>query len=158
MKLVKELYKECPAAFGPKWAVSPERIMKLRKYSGGWSLDGSVHLDTSSLDSQFRIFPRTKGQPRTGIRMINCFCNMTVDSLDACSLDWIIQLDPQSYGHFDDMEMKHVTWCDDRTCATTFEMSQNRALREAGQKVKSGEAVLRKNFEIEASSCRRAPR
>lgn len=35
---------------------------------------------------------------------------------------WVGVFDPDSYGLFSDQTNKHITWCDDRRCATTFEL------------------------------------
>jgi hypothetical protein len=37
-------------------------------------------------------------------------------------LDWIEKLDPSSYGHFEDPETQHITWCNDRSCMTTRDL------------------------------------
>lgn len=37
-------------------------------------------------------------------------------------LAWLSHLDPDSYGLFTDTDTKHIIWCDDRRCATTFEL------------------------------------
>ena len=41
---------------------------------------------------------------------------------------WIQHVDPDSYGHFTDPGTKHITWCDDRRCATTFELVRTACL------------------------------
>lgn len=33
---------------------------------------------------------------------------------------WVRQLNPESYGHFANLDTKYITWCDDHKCATTF--------------------------------------
>lgn len=42
---------------------------------------------------------------------------------------WLQALHPDSYGHFDDFGTKHITWCDDRQCATTYELTRAAGLR-----------------------------
>lgn len=37
---------------------------------------------------------------------------------------WQTMLDPHSYGHFADADTKNITWCDDRSCPTSFELMQ----------------------------------
>lgn len=44
--------------------------------------------------------------------------------------DWLSLVDPDSYGHFTDQATKHLLWCDDRSCATTYEGIWARLLRE----------------------------
>lgn len=51
-----------------------------------------------------------------------------IDRTDATRGRWIANIDPESYGGFADQETKHITWCDDRACATTFEGLQGRVL------------------------------
>lgn len=45
---------------------------------------------------------------------------------------WIKFLDPDSYGHFADQDTKHITWCDDHGCTTTFRLFQSVSLQYLG--------------------------
>ncbi|KAK6858220.1 hypothetical protein PG995_005919 [Apiospora arundinis] len=38
-------------------------------------------------------------------------------SFDSTHLDWIQMMSPASYGIQEDMELRHITWCPDETCA-----------------------------------------
>lgn len=44
------------------------------------------------------------------------------------SRHWIRSLDPESYGHYNDSETKHITWCDDQNCKTTYGLVQFQTL------------------------------
>lgn len=83
---------------------------------------------------QFRIniqLPEHNNDKRTSSQpYIEC-CNTTRPFLKngAASENWVQVLDPDSYGHFSDRETKHITWCDDRQCATTFELLRATSLR-----------------------------
>lgn len=43
--------------------------------------------------------------------------------------NWIQLLDPSTCGFFSDQETKHITWCDDHQCDTTFELIRAASLR-----------------------------
>ena len=45
------------------------------------------------------------------------------------SESWLQALHPDSYDHFDDAGTKHITWCDDRQCASTYELTRATSLR-----------------------------
>lgn len=50
--------------------------------------------------------------------------SLTIDIEDINRMDascWVDLLNPESYGRFRDQETKHIMWCDDRECITTFE-------------------------------------
>lgn len=42
-------------------------------------------------------------------------------------VSWDLMADPESYGLFSDMETKNILWCDDRNCATTFQLAASYA-------------------------------
>lgn len=46
--------------------------------------------------------------------------------------DFNNHIDPESYGHFSDDETKSITWCDDKTCATTFDLGAHAAAQSLG--------------------------
>ncbi|KAH7141932.1 hypothetical protein EDB81DRAFT_760779 [Dactylonectria macrodidyma] len=49
---------------------------------------------------------------------------------NSVATSWVSQLDPDSYGHFADQDTKHITWCDDLGCSTTYALFQSTALME----------------------------
>ncbi|KAH7017068.1 hypothetical protein EDB80DRAFT_677910 [Ilyonectria destructans] len=59
-------------------------------------------------------------------------CWWSLEKGGATQEAWTSKLNPESYGHFVDQDTKHITWCDDRRCTTTFELLRYAGLLNLG--------------------------
>ncbi|EEU34664.1 uncharacterized protein NECHADRAFT_82338 [Fusarium vanettenii 77-13-4] len=111
-----QLYGSCPYLFCAALQVTPGRLFRLGYFKDDTFGDGRKNRKCLKINGSFfkcdlqneiiessRCIPQGK-DPRTLLPR-----------------DWIENLDPESYGHFTDPETKHITWCSDRSCATTLE-------------------------------------
>lgn len=58
----------------------------------------------------------------------SCHIFLRQDRHDPMPKDWVKMISPDSYGHFADQETKNITWCDDRSCSTTFKLMRFTAM------------------------------
>ncbi|KAF4124622.1 hypothetical protein GMORB2_5288 [Geosmithia morbida] len=177
--LIEGLFAASPRSFGPLWTTSPEGLREMESYVNKGYDGDTVCLSIGSIapsGSHIEVWPETYNSipPGSGSGSgesaevcqipshIRFSCTFDFDCKDACSPGWITQLDPDSYDHFADPATKNITWCDDRSCATSFELIQNKALRELSHKTNVEysssslqRATLRRMFEEKAQLLRR---
>lgn len=131
---VQKIHKALPAMFCPHLQSSPNRLQDTETWAEN-SLIGQNKL-ISCLSCRATLFFNPDSHINEGAYHIlgahpvrftsNCW--MTLG--DATDRLWIRTLDPDSYGLFEDRHAKHITWCDDRQCLTTFELAQNACMRD----------------------------
>jgi hypothetical protein len=113
---LQKLYRSFPPLFCSHFQVSPERLFHLEQsvtsLSGRWytcnHCPTSVHVTADG-----------------GSRKIASSCRFVcyLEDVEEMMQRWIGLLDPDTYGQFEDPDTKHITWCDDRSCATTCELA-----------------------------------
>lgn len=135
------LYQLYPNAFCPHLQVSPDSfaresenaILNNTSVPLTWGMPELCH----RCGDRYRCDPRAAWLKLAGMRVegrkaktIEKLGWLHVGGDQATSASWISRLDPESYGHFGDEATKHFTWCDDRTCSTTYEMCRWESLVE----------------------------
>lgn len=128
---LQDIHKACPAAFCPHLQTTLTRLESLDSLEQG-SFGESKSWDSSVfcvVCNMHIVFDQEEQTTRESDRWFKSQCyairhRFSIKIERNCSMDtdWIKLLDPESYGHFDDEETKHITWCDDRDCATSCEL------------------------------------
>lgn len=114
------LHQSFPPLFCPHFQVSPERLFHLGCHSTlAYSRWHRCNRCFASVDvTKFGVI-----QNITSSHLIGYVENQK-DMMEKCTE----LLDPDTYGHFQNPDTKYITWCDDRSCATTCELKAFSAL------------------------------
>lgn len=133
--------------FCPHFKTNPDRIFRPES----WESKSTKHVDLVCkclhCETKIRI---TFGGPSTPGREERAPVFVQVEVLFMKKSDGIFfqdlnnHIDPESYGHFSDAETKNITWCDDKTCATTFELGAHAAAQSWGNLNVTSKAVYDK--------------
>lgn len=114
---LQKLYQSFPPLFCSHLQVSPERLFHLEQSvalsSGRWYTCN--HCPTS-------VHVTADGGSRKIASSSRFVCYLEED-VEEMMQRWIALLDPDTYGHFEDPDTKHIIWCDDRSRATTCELA-----------------------------------
>ncbi|KAM4061002.1 hypothetical protein HRG_010087 [Hirsutella rhossiliensis] len=133
---LQRLHESCPVVFCPHLQTTPSRLCRLDRFEDCKHLylpgsrrllcrvcDAAIYLDSRAEDPELTNCKSGK-QAHVPIRL-HWQVFIRRHGVAEKLAGWLETLDPDSYGHFADQETKHITWCDERGCATTFEGLQN---------------------------------
>jgi hypothetical protein len=117
---VSDALEACAFMFCPHLKMNPGRDGHFDNYK---VVSGPHGFQLCCAACQFRIvvdMTTSKGEERC--QSIWCNSMIKLDESDASKRDWVAALNPNSYDQFSDDEAKHITWCDDPDCATSFQL------------------------------------
>lgn len=119
---LNEIHNECPAIFCPHKRVNFDRLVQVEKMKV-YGEDTTFILSCRICGHTIRnlLKPLENDEPIQFSDFIKWRRGLHTG---ASKYNWISALDPESYDLYSDMEMKHIAWCDDRNCATTFGLIQ----------------------------------
>ncbi|KAH6995866.1 hypothetical protein BKA56DRAFT_609159 [Ilyonectria sp. MPI-CAGE-AT-0026] len=138
---LKDLHTCFPGAFCPHLQTTPDRLTCLKSFSLGNPCHRPAQQRMSCRICRTRILcdPLAKDSdppPANPFSDEYCSiertCEWSFGTGGATQEAWTSKLNPESYGHFVDQDTKHITWCDDRRCTTTFELIRYASLLELG--------------------------
>lgn len=127
---LQELHKASPAGFCPHMQATSERFRRPKWLKNG--VDDAPTLECKTCGSSITcvLAPQDEIDEDSGLALKDQVSSISytgnfeviVGQWDPDEEGWISRLDPKSYGHFSDSMTKHITWCDDGECATTYEL------------------------------------
>ena len=131
---LQSIYSAFPAAFCPHVQTTPNRLANLDLWLVDKHLPSGreIYCPACKALIMFNAKAEDAQEPDTTQHdpldvpepPIDYYSFCVMNRGDAAALSWIEKLNPESYGHFRDQSTKHITWCNDRRCATTYELLQ----------------------------------
>lgn len=138
---LKDLHTFFPGAFCPHLQTTPDRLTRLKSFTLGDPCHRPAQQKMTCCICYTDILcdPLAKDSdppPTNPFSRKHCSiertCWWSLEKGGAIQQAWTSKLNPDSYGHFVDQDTKHITWCDDRRCTTTFELIQYASLLHLG--------------------------
>lgn len=138
---LKDFHTFFPGAFCPHLQTTPDRLTRLKSFSLGDPCHRPAQQRMVCHICRTRILcdPLAKDSdppPANPFSDEHCSiertCWWSFEVGGATQDKWTSKLNPESYGHFTDQDNKHITWCDDRRCTTTFELLRYASLLSLG--------------------------
>jgi hypothetical protein len=124
---VSEAMNESSFAFCPHFRTTPDRMMDFGWYKEEVDQPGEYFRKCMFCPMTIRFHlgekSRQLGKPPVVCELALHYQTGWRGSEGWDIIGWIRIFDPNSYGLFSDQASKHITWCDDRRCATTFELA-----------------------------------
>lgn len=119
--------------FCPHLVTSPERVRALEQFRhiAALLVPRGVYVYRCHLcDFEIRLLcpinPHSLPEP-SWHRAVRYQASLLLDLQEPTNISWLSHLDPNSYGMLSDPDTKHITWCDSRHCATTYNLQGTQA-------------------------------
>lgn len=124
---LQDLHQVYPGAFCPHLQTTSYRVAR-------WELlNSTLYSHTFPCAACYTIVtcdPEAEHSSAWCRSPIRSRCRFNITWAEPAKKEWIQRLNPDSYKHFSDQDTKNITWCDDRTCATTFELLRHSSLQD----------------------------
>lgn len=127
---IQKLYESVPEIFCPHVFVTSERLVDIDAYADihGLVLTLLKSLKCRNCPAEIQIQKGLGGFQIPSFNELSGSRVCNVPRSIKAHWSWVSQLDPRSYNFGQDTDTKHITWCDDPLCATSYEGCRASAL------------------------------